>query len=233
MTATPHRHQPAHAVRQQPALLTPWAGVILLAALAIAAVLTFRATGLNAAGLTPDRVRGYLLAFGWWAPLVYFVIYAQPLIPLPITVMALAAGLAFGLPAGVCWAAAAATVRACGQCLIARHFGRQTIGTLLKGRMERLDQRVDRHPFMTVLLVRLIPNVPFDLQNLALGCTRVPLGTFALATLLGMSPWIVAWVYFGNALSEPANLWRIVLASIALALLWLLQRRLRLKRVKT
>jgi uncharacterized membrane protein YdjX (TVP38/TMEM64 family) len=183
--------------------------------------------------LTPERVRAYVLSFGLWAPLIYFLAFAQPVVPLPASVMSMAGGLAFGLGGGLTTALSAATIRACGQFLIARFFGREAVKTLLRGRLASIDRRIGRRGFLTVLLIRITPNVPYDIQSFSLGCSRVPFHIFAMATFVALIPIILLWVYIGQNLTEPSQFWKIVVLLILVIVFWSLRtssRKIRLRR---
>jgi uncharacterized membrane protein YdjX (TVP38/TMEM64 family) len=171
-----------------------------------------QALGIRASDIRPQRVREFVLSFGVLAPTIYLVAYGQPIVPLPASVMTITGGLAFGPLWGVVAALAGASVRACGQFFLARLLGREAVEKLLKGRVANLNQRLGDNSFKTVLLIRLIPNLPFDFQNYGLGFSRVRFGPFALATFLGMIPGSFAFVYLGYSLTDPRHLWKLGLA---------------------
>lgn len=171
-----------------------------------------QASGVDLRQITPERVRAFVLSFGIWAPAMYFLVYAQPIIPLPATALTMAGGLAFGPLWGTLAALGGASVRGCGQFLIARLFGREAVAGLLKGRAAAIDQRVEVRAFSTVLLIRLIPNVPFDLQNYGLGFSRIRFGTFAWASLIGIVPGIFVNAYLGYSLTDLRQAWKLALA---------------------
>lgn len=201
-----------------------WWKVGLLVLLVAGVSVGLRAFGIDLTQITPDRVRRFVLSFGVWAPLVYIAAYGQPLVPLPAIVMTLTAGIAFGPVWGVPAALTGATIRACGQLLLARLLGREAVEALLKGRLAALDHKIGRNSFQTVLLVRLIPNFPFDVQNFALGFTQVRFIPYALATGLGMIPGSFAYVYLGHSLTDLRNVWKIVAATLLIVALVLAQR---------
>jgi len=189
-----------------------------------------KALGIDLARITPQRVQAFVLSFGVWAPLVYLAVYGQPIVPLPASVMTITGGLAFGPFWGTLAALGGATTRACGQFAIVKLFGREAVEKLLKGKLASLNQHVGRHGFKAVLLVRLIPNFPFDVQNYALGFTRVRFLPFALATFLGMIPGSFVFVYLGYSLTDLRNAWKILLAVVLVAALvagqrWYVRRR--------
>ncbi len=171
-----------------------------------------RATGIDVRQITPERIRGFVLSFGIWAPIVYLVAYGQPLVPLPASVMTITGGIAFGPAWGTLAALCGATVRACSEFLVARLLGREAVSKLLKGNIAKLDQKISENGFKAVLLIRLIPNLPFDVQNYGLGFTQVRFPSYALASFIGMAPGAFAYVYFGASLTDPKQLWKLVLA---------------------
>jgi len=171
-----------------------------------------RAAGFDVTQISPERVKTFMLSFGFWAPAIYLAVYGQPIVPLPASIMTIAGGLAFGPLWGWLGALAGATTRACGQFVIARALGREAVAKLLKGKAASLDAKIGANGFQTVLLIRLIPNFPFDVQNYALGFSRVRFVPFALGTLLGMIPGSFAFVYLGYSLTDPAQLWKLAVA---------------------
>ena len=194
-----------------------WAKVAALVLVVLGLVWALRAMGLDVTALTPETVRGFVLSFGIWAPAIYLLAYGQPLVPLPASVMTITGGLAFGPLWGTLAALAGATTRACGQFLIARLLGREAVAALLKGRVASLDARLGRNSFLAVLVIRFVPNLPFDVQNYGLGFSRVRFAPFALATLLGIAPWSFAFVYLGYSLIDAANRWKLLLALVIMA----------------
>ncbi|MBI4341752.1 MAG: TVP38/TMEM64 family protein [Candidatus Omnitrophica bacterium] len=197
-----------------------------------AVVVTLRILRVDWSDLTPEQVRSTIRSFGWWSPLVYVLAFAQPLIPLPGSIMAMAGGLLFGVAGGFVAAWVAAMVRGCGQFLLARIFGREAIETLLHGRLATWHERIGRNGFQAVFWIRVLPNVPFDIQNFGLGFSRVPFRTFTLATCLGLIPGLLVWVYLGHTLTDSAQLWKIGIALLGVTALWALQHHYRNRRVR-
>ena len=194
----------------------------------VGVVVVMHAMGLHWSHLSPQRVRSYILSFGWWAPAVYMLAYAQPVVPLPASAMCMAGGLSFGLLGGAASALIAATLRGCGQFLIARGLGREAVASILRGRVAALDQHIGERGFQTVFWLRIIPNVPYDLQNFSLGFSRISLGAFALATFLGIIPGTLLWVYLGHTLTDARQLWKIAAALLSVSVLyWYVQHRVR------
>jgi uncharacterized membrane protein YdjX (TVP38/TMEM64 family) len=146
---------------------------------------------------------------------------------MPASLVLMAGGLSFGPIAGFLASLIGATLRGCGQFLIAKRCGREAVQTMLKGRWADWDRRIGRHGFWTVFWLRIIPNVPFDFQNFGLGLSNVSFRAFAPATLLGLVPGVFLWVYLGHTLTELRHLWKIIAVLLGILALWALQARLR------
>ena len=191
-----------------------WIKVVTLGVIVVGIGLGLKVLGVDLTRLTPERVRTFVLSFGAFAPLAYLLAYGQPLVPLPASIMTATGGLAFGPLWGTLAAIAGATTRACGQFLIAKLLGREAVEKLLKGRLAKLDQQAGRNGFKTVLLVRLIPNFPYDIQNYGLGFSQVRFGPYTLGTLLGILPGSLAYAYLGYSLTDPKQMWKLLMAAL-------------------
>ena len=178
---------------------------------AIATALLFHAMGLDLRTLSPERVRAFVLSFGVSAPLIYILVYGQPLLPLPASLMMGLAGAAFGKTWGTVYAMLGAMLRAVTEFFVARLLGREAVAKLLKGNAAALNQRLGEDGFKAVLLIRLIPNLPFDVQNYGLGFSRVKAAPYLLATFLGVLPGCVLFVCLGESLLDPKQIWKLAL----------------------
>ena len=186
------------------------AGKLCLVLLLIAGLVwAIKGLGLDASQMTPERVQELTRHCGVWAPVIYLFAYGQPLVPLPASLMTALAGVAFGKGWGLLAAVAGATTRACTEFLVARLLGRETVARLLTGRVAILDQKLGERSFQAVLLIRIVPNVPFDIQNYALGFSQVRFWPYALGTLLGIIPGSFAYVYLGYSLTDPKQIWKL------------------------
>ena len=201
-----------------------WVKGLVVVLLMAAAAWTLHVLGLHPADFTPENVRAFVVSHNGLAPAIYLGIYGQPLVPLPATVMGMAGGLAFGPLWGMLAVLAGATTRACTQFGVARWIGRETALKLFKGRAAQLQQYFGKHGFLTVLLIRLIPNVPYDMQNYGLSFSRVPFGSYALATFLGVIPSSFAFAYLGDSLTDLRQFWKVLFAILLVAGLVIVRR---------
>ena len=210
-----------------------WVKAALFLAVVAGVCLGLKAAGVDLTRITPERVRDFVLSFGAWAPAIYLAVYGQPIVPLPASLMTIAGGLAFGPSWGTLAAMCGATIRACTQFGVARGLGREAVAKLLRGKVARLDQHIGEHGFKAVLLIRIIPNVPFDMQNYALGFSTVRPGPYVAATFLGMIPGSFAFVYLGYSLTDPTKLWKLGLAILLIVGLSVLTSRWKRRQPRT
>lgn len=172
---------------------------------ALAAAVIARKLNLRLEDFTIENVKTTILSFGWWSPAVYVLAFGQPIVPLPGSVMAMAAGLAYGLVPGLALSVVAATIRGCGQFVMARALGREAVERTLHGRWASLDKYLGSHGFWAVFWFRIVPSVPFDAQNLLLGVSKIPFSIYALATFLALVPGLLIWVYLGKSIHSWAQ----------------------------
>jgi len=141
------------------------------------------------------------------------------MIPLfPTQPFSLAAGLLFGGMKGAGLVLAGNVTAATSAFLLARGVGRTLAERVIKhemaeageaeaakgksmlGDVERaIENGSPTAQFVSVLLLRLTPVVPFSASNYLLGLTPLPFLPFFGATLVGMSPWAVLFATLGQA----------------------------------
>jgi uncharacterized membrane protein YdjX (TVP38/TMEM64 family) len=181
---------------------TAWVKLIACVLLVGGVTWLLSVSGFNVTRITPEKIRALILSFGMWAPLIYLLGYAQPIVVMPASVLTMAGGLVFGPVWGTLAALCGATLRACTQFGLARLLGREAVAKLLPRRAAALDTRLNASGFKTVLCIRLVPNVPFDVQNFGFGFSNVRFSSYLTASFLGLIPGSVALAYFGYALTD-------------------------------
>ncbi len=135
------------------------------------------------------------------APLLFVFVYtAAAALALPGTALTLAGGALFGLWGGLALNWLGATVGATLAFLLARRLGRDFVRRRLAGRVAALDEHAQRHGFRAILLLRLVPLVPFNALNYGAGISSVRLRDYVAASAIGMLPGCFAYTYFADAI---------------------------------
>ena len=154
--------------------------------------------------LPPERIRESLSALGAWAPVVYMTMFAVlPAFFFPVAVLALAGGLVFGLWQGALYTFIGAVVNCSVMFWMARRWGREQIRTLIEARLDpkwqqRLSKLEGREGFVLLIILRLIPAVPYNLINYAFGLTGMQYPAYILGSALGIIPGTFAFINIGD-----------------------------------
>ncbi|KAK3002553.1 hypothetical protein RJ639_022036 [Escallonia herrerae] len=142
---------------------------------------------------------------GPWGPLVLAVAYIPlTVLAVPASVLTLGGGYLFGLPVGFVADSVGATIGATAALLLGRTIGRSFVIAKLKDypQFQAVAIAIRRSGFKIVLLLRLVPLLPFNMLNYLLSVTPVPIGEYMLASWLGMMPITLALVYVGTTLKD-------------------------------
>ena len=146
-----------------------------------------------------DALQSWLWGLGLLGVLIFMsILIVVTFLPAPDWPLPIAAGYVYGFWAfPLTYASIAfASVLAF---LAARYLLRDKVRSLLNRRPKyrKLDKAVADDGWQVVVLLRLSPIVPFNLQNYALGVTAISFLQYLTATLIGIAPGIAIYVYFG------------------------------------
>lgn len=162
-----------------------------------------------------EQIRSWVATGGPWVPVWFVAGYAAAsLLLVPRTLLSTAAGLAFGVSAGLAIVWVASMLGALAAFWLGRALGREGVARLAGHHLDRLDALVLRHGVFAVLLARLAPLVPFSVVNYGSGLSAVGFGPYALATAVGIVPGTVAYVMVGAAGARPDGLVLLVTATL-------------------
>lgn len=131
------------------------------------------------------------------APLCFLAVHtAASLLFVPRTLLAIVAGLLFGMGWGIVWAASGSVAGAMAGFLVARYLNS---GLIDLRRLGSVVGRVERGGWRGVAVLRLVPVMPHSVANYTLGLTRLSLGAYTFGSLLGQLPMTIAYVDLGAA----------------------------------
>lgn len=172
-------------------------------------LITAGAIILRRSGIGPEINRESILAFqerirnmGLWGPVAYMglcvvsAVFFAPSIP-----FILPAAL-FGVIRGTLYASIGLTVGASLSFLAARHTLRPLIERRIRNSrfFNRIDEGVRRDGWHMVMITRMVPIFPFNVQNYAYGLTGIGFWTYSLVSWVCMLPAIIAYVFVGASL---------------------------------
>ena len=146
-----------------------------------------------------EIVKYWVQKLGVWAPLVYCLGFIlRPIVFFPATPYAILGGILFGSIWGTLYVVIGAMCSGICEFLFVRYFADERVKTFLENKTKKVSGTISKHGFITVFLVRIIPNVAFDLQNCGLALAPIKFSHYALGTLLGCLPACIFYASFGN-----------------------------------
>jgi uncharacterized membrane protein YdjX (TVP38/TMEM64 family)/rhodanese-related sulfurtransferase len=167
-----------------------------LLALAVGAVWIVMHRDLFDAG----AIETWLRSFGIWAPAGFVLLYALgAVLFFSGALLSLIGGALFGPIWGTAWNLLGATLGATLAFLFARGLGADWVVRRLGGQFRRLVDGAAAEGWRFVALMRLMPLVPFNLLNYALGLTRISLSAYVIASAVCMLPGAIAYTWLGYA----------------------------------
>jgi uncharacterized membrane protein YdjX (TVP38/TMEM64 family) len=149
------------------------------------------------------RLESVAVSAGILGPLVYMAIYTlATTLFVPGAIFGIVGGVLFGPVWGTVWNLLAATAGAALSFLIARYLAADWVARKSGGLLQRLIAGVEAEGWRFVAVARLVPFVPFNLLNYALGLTRIRFDQYVLASLICMVPGAAAYTWLGFAGKE-------------------------------
>ncbi|NNF54121.1 MAG: TVP38/TMEM64 family protein [Acidimicrobiales bacterium] len=174
--------------------------VVLLAMLALIAVAVaisgLDSTGewLHEAAESPWGVVGFVL--------LYIVLVV---LLVPGSLGTIAAGAVFGMWIGAAAALTGATIGASIAFAISRRVGREGASTLITGRVKGLDRWLSERGLVAMIVLRLLPVVPFNALNYAAGLSSIRPRHYLVGTAFGMIPGTLVVTAVADQADDPTS----------------------------
>lgn len=173
----------------------------ILAAFIIGAILLVRLTPVKDY-LTVDSLGRFLDRAGFWAPVVFILVYtAGVCLFLPGTLLTGLGAAIFGAYWGFAWVWIGAMLGATVAFFIGRTLGREFAASLIGNRLKKYDDAIERNGFATVLYLRLV-YFPFTPMNFGMGLTKVHFWDYFAGTGLGIIVGTFIFTFFIGTLKE-------------------------------
>jgi uncharacterized membrane protein YdjX (TVP38/TMEM64 family) len=211
-----------------------WVRPVIILLVIAAGIVAARALGLGEVIRLENvaRLKQWIEGYGALAPAIYvagYILATVFFVPgLPITVLG---GVAFGPAWGTLYVWIGATIGLGLAFLVARYAVRSTVERWVRTspRIARMDGQVAEHGWRIVMLTRVVPIFPFNLQNYAYGITRIGFWPYLITSSICILPATVALTFAGGALSEgrgdvKRTLGYLAIAGVLLVLISLIPR---------
>ncbi|WP_427340252.1 TVP38/TMEM64 family protein [Caloranaerobacter sp. DY30410] len=150
-----------------------------------------------------QNLKAWINSYGAIGPIIYIILYIIAcLFFLPGLPIAILAGLAFGPVMGAVYASIGATLGASAAFLVARYAARDMVESWVEGneQFKKIDEGVEKQGWRMLMITRLVPVFPFNLQNYAYGLTKIKFGTYVLVSWICMIPGAIAFTFMGGSI---------------------------------
>lgn len=173
---------------------------------------------LPAEWLDPGWLETWIKDMGVLAPLAFMLLRAVAIVltVVPNAPLDVVGGVLFGPLRGTVYSLIGSEIGAIACFLLARALGREAINRLLHRDVAFNGRYPQRHMAYIVMFARLEPVFSFALVSYGAGLTGMSLRSFALSTLIGMTPGTVLLNYYGKTLFSSVSLWEQILLGLAL-----------------
>lgn len=148
-------------------------------------------------------------SIGAIGPIVFVVLYILVTVLLvPGSILTLGAGALFGVLWGTIYVSVGSTLGATAAFLVGRYFMRDWVAAKIakSERFSAVDEAIGREGGKIVFLLRLSPIFPYNFSNYAFALTKVSVGSYMLASWIGMIPGTIMYVYIGSLIESLAAL---------------------------
>jgi uncharacterized membrane protein YdjX (TVP38/TMEM64 family) len=132
--------------------------------------------------------------------LMIMVISLAGSLAVPLTLLVVAAVLAFGSVTGFFCSLAGAELSALLTYAMGQGLGRDLVRRYAGERLNRVSKQLSKRGVLTIVTLRIVPVAPFVVINLVAGASHIGFRDFALGTLIGLLPGLVAVAFFADSL---------------------------------
>lgn len=154
--------------------------------------------------VSPQQLQEVIGRSGSWAAVAYIGLFAVlPAFFFPVAVLALAGGLLFGLWWGSLYTFIGAILNCTLMFFLARYVGRAQVEALIQKKLspkwqQSIQNLNSRGGFLLLVVLRLIPAVPYNLINYAFGLTAMSWRTYIIGSAIGIIPGTLAFINIGD-----------------------------------
>ena len=179
----------------------PLTKALFLLAFIVAAVLFVRFTPVKSY-LTREALGQVLESAGYWAPLLFILVYTLGIcLFVPGTLLTTLGAAIFGAYWGFLYVWVGAMLGSSAAFWIGRTLGREFAASLIGDKLKKYDEAIERNGFATVLYLRLI-YFPFTPMNFGMGLTRVRFRDYVFGTGLGIIVGTFIFTFFVGTVRE-------------------------------
>ena len=179
---------------------------IVLFAVIIAAVIIFvRQMGYWEYFKQPEKLKRAIDGLGFWGPVAFIGLWcASAVFLLPGGALGLVGGLLFGPWLGTLYTIFGATIGAVLAFLAGKYVARDMVKNMVENnpKLQKIDEGVEKEGWRFLMLTRLVPIFPYNVQNYVYSLTAVSLPVYTWTTFVFMLPGAFAFSFAGGAITS-------------------------------
>lgn len=182
--------------------------------------LVIKSSALGIGAFTPANIRDYVTGYGNMAPIIYLIVYLVNTIIAfpPIIFISVSAGVIFGKLYGAILLMIASMIGISITFFMSRYFFGGVAKKVVKGKGKILAEALKEKGFITVLLFRTVPIIPYEVMNYACGLTSITFRDYFWATFIGFIPGTIITVCIGDSVAGVYDLRDIVSMKVIIPL---------------
>jgi uncharacterized membrane protein YdjX (TVP38/TMEM64 family) len=153
-------------------------------------------------------IKDFVEGMGVFGPIVFILIYVlTSMIMFPASLLSTASGLIWGKYLGTFYTVIAASIASIIPFYIARFMGRGFTEKLFRKYrvMDVCDRFAGKQGFLTVLVMRLLPFLPWNMVNYGSGLCSIRFRDYILATVIGTIPASFTYNLIGSSIGKPID----------------------------
>lgn len=159
---------------------------------------------------TEERIQTILNDAGFWAPLIYILLWAiLPIFLFPVPLLVVPSGYIFGTTWGVIYTLVGCAVNILIMYFLAAKLARKPISELVEKKSNDKIKQIFFNPSGTsqgvFFIFRLIPLISYNLINYMAGILEIRFLPYFLLSLVGITPGIFAFLYLGEQIHDPSS----------------------------
>lgn len=153
---------------------------------------------------TPEKIRSIIQGYGKNAALIYILLFSiLPIFFFPVPILALAAGISFGLFEGVLYTMIGAMINSSIMFLMAKKFAKDKVLEIFRKKISekwynKIFNAEKSNGVFIIFLMRLLPIAPYNVINYLSGLTEISFLKYSMATFLGIIPGTFVFLNVGD-----------------------------------
>lgn len=153
---------------------------------------------------TPEKIRNIIQSYGKNSAIIYILLFSiLPIFFFPVPILALAAGISFGLFEGVIYTIIGAMINSSIMFIMAKKFAKDKVLKIFKKKISKkwYDKIINAEKnkgIFIIFLMRLLPIAPYNVINYLSGLTEISFFKYSLATFFGIIPGTFVFLNVGD-----------------------------------